>query len=664
MGIQPRTTTARPYAPPEDTAQTDRRMPLWRALLLGLLLIPVNVFWVTVVEVRWYTLDGTSLPLFITPIFLLFMLVLLNFAWRKIAHKTGGGLRQEELLLVYIMLVVSCTFCGHDTLQNFFGSVGHAYWNASPDNRWQALFFRFIPTWLVVTDHAALSGFYNGHVDIYSPTGRHYLTSWIVPLTVWGVFFLVLLGMYLCLTILVRRAWIENEKLTFPLVQLPLAMTAPDAGKAFFRNPIMWAGFVLAFSVSGLNGLHTLFPTLPQVNVKLYDLQPFFTSPPWNAIGSTRSSFYPFAIGIAYFMPLDLSFSCWFFFVLSRVFRITGAAAGWDSANNGFPYFGEQASGAWLGLGVMLLYAGRGYWREVFRSARDGARSDDPAEARRYRGSFAGLIIGGIALSVFSAIIGLSAWVAAVFFGIIFLLGFVITRVRAEFGAPHELNFVNPSQVLVTVFGTQALGAQNLSLISVLYWFNRGYRNHPMPNQLEAFKMVRDKPAVRFNGLIGTLCLAFLVSLLSTYWANLHVTYAAGGYAKAAGFKGFVGDETYSRLASWLTQPTPPASEGLNYILGGFALAVVLSLLRANFVWWPLHPAGYALALSFAMEYFWLPVFIAWLLKLLLLRYGGVKLYRQAIPFFLGLILGDYTMGSLWAIIGPSLGIPTYKIYL
>jgi hypothetical protein len=86
--------------------------------------------------------------------------------------------------------------------------------------------------------------------------------------------------------------------------------------------------------------------------------------------------------------------------------------------------------------------------------------------------------------------------------------------------------------------------------------------------------------------------------------------------------------------------------------------------MRVNFVWWPFHPAGYALALSYAMEYFWLPIFIAWALKFLIIRYGGIGLHRRAIPFFLGLILGDYTMGALWAIVGPVLGIPTYKIYI
>ena len=655
---------AGPGVQPDLPPEAVRPLALWRALLLGTLLIPINVFWITVIEVRWYTLDGTSLPLFITPIFLLFVIVSLNLAWRKVRGLPGGGLRQEELLLVYAMLVVSCTFAGHDTLQNLFGAIGHPYWNASPDNKWQSLFFRFLPKWLVITDKDALTGFYHGNVSIYSMEGRRYLVSWMVPLAAWGAFFLTLTTMYLCLTLLVRRAWIEQERLTFPLVQLPLAMTADDAGKSFFKSPQMWAGFFVAFAVSGLNGLHTLLPNLPEFHVKLNPVDPMFTSPPWNSMGSTQSSFYPFAIGIAYFMPLDLSFSCWFFYVAARVFRIIGAVYGWGAQNNGFPYFGEQSAGAWIGLGVTLVYAGRNYWKAVFKSAWAGAKADNPEDGIWYRFALGGLLVGSILLLVFARLIGLSPWVSVAFFGIVFLLGFVITRVRAEFGAPHEIVWVNPAQLLLTVFGSQAIGAQNLTGLSAMYWFNRGYRNHPMPNQLEAFKMMEGKPAVKTGALVGTLVFAFLISLVCVYWANLHVTYAAGAGAKALGFKWWVGSESYDRLADWISHPKPPASTGLYYMVGGMAIVVVLSMLRSEFAWWPFHPAGYALALSYAMEYFWMPVFIAWLLKFLIIRYGGVRLYRLAVPFFLGLILGDYTMGSLWAIIGPLMGIPTYKIYI
>ena len=657
---------SRPEAPPDAEQSLGQCKPLiWRSIILGALLIPVNVFWVTLIEVRWYTLDGTSLPLFITPVFMLFVLVLGNLLWRKVTAGRANTLRQSELLILYVMLAVSCTLAGHDTMQNLFGTISHPYWYATKENRWQQLFFAYLPRWLVVTDHDALTGFYQGHVSIYSAIGRQYLVSWLVPLAVWGAFFLVLLGVYLCMTILVRKPWIENEKLSFPLVQLPLALTADDSETHVLRSPRLWMGFGLAFGISLLNGLHELVPSIPDVQIHPYDLHQFVTTPPWNAIGGTQTTFYPFAIGMAYFMPLDLSFSCWFFFLASRLFRVMGAMAGWaETSGAEFPYFGEQASGAWLGLGLLLLYAGRASWRDALRSAWEGQRAPDPAEALRLRCALIGLCVGIVLLGVFSQLIGMSLWVGVGFFGIVLLLGFTITRVRAEFGAPHEINFVNPAQVLVTVFGTTAFSPQNLTLLGTMHWFNRGYRNHPMPNQLEAFKILEGKPGARFGNIVTALAIASLVSLLSTYWANLHITYAAGAAAKATGFKSWVGEEGFSSIAAWMTQPKPPATTGLYYIAGGLILTLLLSAMRFYFVWWPFHPAGYALAFSFAMEYFWMPVFIAWALKAVLLRYGGMTAYRGGIPFFLGLILGDYVMGSLWAIIGPLAGIPTYKIYI
>ena len=651
-------------AAPSTLAQP---LKLWWVLLLGPVLIPVNVFWTILIEVRWYTLDGTSLPLFITPIFMLFILVLLNLGWRKVVPRTSP-LRQEKLLL-YVMLVVSCTFAGHDTLQNLFGANTYPYWHRTPENKWSSLVFPYLPKWLVVSDYDTLAAMNHGNVNLYSPQGLIYLQAWILPLLTWGLLFLTLVGMYLCLTVLVRRAWIENEKLTFPIVQLPLAMTSEAAGKNFFANPVMWAGFGLAFLISFGNGLHTLVPTVPEFHVKLFDISSMITTRPWSALGSTQTSFYPFAVGLGDFMPLDLSFSCGFFYVAARMFRIVGSSYGWDAAqHNGqassFPFFGEQATGAWLGLGLMLLYAGRGYWRQVFKAVRLGAGSEDPVEARRYRAALGGLAGGALLLGVFSSLISLTGWIAVAFFSNVFLLGFVITRVRAEFGSPHEIVWVNPIQVLVTLLGSRTIGAHDLTLLSTLYWFNRGYRNHPMPNQLEAFKMFDGKPTVGVGKLCGVLLFAAVISLIATDWAHLYILYAYGGEGKAPGFKTWVGAESYNRLAGWLTQPVPPASTGLYYIAAGFVLTLALSLMRVSFVWWPFHPAGYALALSYAMEYFWLPIFIAWGLKLLIIRYGGIALHRRVIPFFLGLILGDYTMGALWAIIGPILGVPTYKIYL
>jgi hypothetical protein len=54
---------------------------------------------------------------------------------------------------------------------------------------------------------------------------------------------------------------------------------------------------------------------------------------------------------------------------------------------------------------------------------------------------------------------------------------------------------------------------------------------------------------------------------------------------------------------------------------------------------------------------------IAWIIKALVLRYGGLRLYRQALPFFYGLILGESVIGCGWPIVGLITGMPTYSFW-
>jgi hypothetical protein len=37
--------------------------------------------------------------------------------------------------------------------------------------------------------------------------------------------------------------------------------------------------------------------------------------------------------------------------------------------------------------------------------------------------------------------------------------------------------------------------------------------------------------------------------------------------------------------------------------------------------------------------------------------------YRRALPFYLGLILGDYVIASLWTFVGIALGIDMYRCF-
>jgi hypothetical protein len=56
-------------------------------------------------------------------------------------------------------------------------------------------------------------------------------------------------------------------------------------------------------------------------------------------------------------------------------------------------------------------------------------------------------------------------------------------------------------------------------------------------------------------------------------------------------------------------------------------------------------------------------VFLAWLAKRTTLRYGGIRAYRAALPFFLGLILGDYVVPALWGVFGMASGYQQYMAF-
>ena len=631
----------------------------FRAIFLGLVLIPLNIWWVTVVEVQWAGLTGSSLPLFITPVFIFFCLLLANLGIRRL--RPGWALSRQEILVIYIMLVISETIAGHDMLQNMFGAITSPFFYADAGNRWESLFFRYLPRWLFIADEESLNGFYCGGESMYQ---WGLLAPWAVPLAIWSVFTLTLVGMMVCLNVLIRQQWTETEKLTYPIVQLPLRLTEGDGDNETLRSRLLWIGFAVAFLVEVINGLNFLYPgSVPMIpGVKLYRLDAYVPVWAWAAMGNFTISMYPFMIGIAFFLPNDLAFSCWFFFLFSKLEQTGGALTGWRDVP-GFPFFKEQASGAWLGLAVMALWVTRRHLVEVFKRAfgRGDLRAKED-QAISYRWAVVGLLGGMGILTAISLLAGMTLWAIAVFFGLYFLISIAITRVRAEFGAPHEIYNVNPLDIMAALIGTKFLPARTQTVMCTYYWFNRGYRNLPMPNQLEAFKMAQVTEMDQ-RRLVWVIMLASAVSIIFTCWANLSVVYEEGGLL-IPGFKNWVGLESFNRLADWLNRPTRPDMRSIVIMAAAFVFMFLLKGGRTRFFNWPFHPAGYALGVSFAMDYFWFCFFIAWVVKAVLGHVRGIPARKAAAPFFLGLILGDFTIGSIWKIIGPLRQFQTYKIFI
>jgi hypothetical protein len=654
-----------------------------RSIAIGLLLLPINVYWMSVAELK-YDSQATALPLFIYPVFLLFLLTLVNLGIHRLWKK--AALQQGELLTIYVMLVISTSLAAYGMMQDLFAVILHPYQFATPENDWEALFFRYIPSWLTLSDHRVIDTYYEGDSTLYMQT---HLRAWIKPALAWGVFTLLLIFMMHCINTLIRKQWVQQERLAFPIIQLPVAMTRSET---FFKSRLLWLGFAIVALIDFMSGLHILVPRVPAINVKLYNISRFFTEKPWNAMGTTQTSFYPFMIGIGFFLPLDLSFSCWFFFVFRQLLRVVSSYIGFHSMPS-FPYFHEQSAGAWIGLFIIAIWLSRRHLLVVFASAfgRRGKRSDgDTApppesphppfqrgskeavhlykrgefsdEPMSYRIAVLGLLVSMSALMLFCHQAGMSIVYAWSFFALYFMIAIAITRLRAEFGAPHGI-FNHPLDMMVTSLGTNAIGAQNLTTMSFFFWFNRGYRPHPMPNQLEALKIAE---AARMDSrrLFVAMMLAAVAAIIATFWVDLSLIYREGATSRLGAFRLWVGSGAFNRLQQWLYYPKGPDFLRVSFMGVGMCIVFLLRILRTRFLFWPFHPAGYALAVSFAIDYFWFPLFLSWLLKSLILSYGKIKGYQKAIPFFLGLILGDFVVGGLWMIFGVITRRQVYMFFI
>ena len=440
--------------------------------------MPFNVYWLTVVEMK-YRAEATALPIFIYPVFILFCLVVCNNGiskwWPSIRLSAG------ELLTVYAMLVISTSIASYGMLQDLFAVVVHPYRFATEENEWKNLFFRHIPPWFTVSQPDLLIGYYEGDSTFYE---RKHIEAWMRPMLVWSVFTLVLLFTLHCLNTLIRRQWVSAERLAFPIIQLPVAMTRAEH---FFRNRMLWLGFAIPAILDLMNGLHVLYPPVPYFHLKLTYIDKYFTEKPWNAMGTTRISLYPFMIGLAFFLPVDLSFSCWFFFVLRQLSRVFSSYLG-QSNLPGFPYFHEQSAGSWLALCLIAVWVTRRHLGVVFRTGFSKTSPADADEPMRYRTAIFGLVGGLAFMTLFCHHAGMSLGAILLFFSIYFAIAIAITRLRAEFGAPHGV-FNQPLEMMVTCFGSMPWGTRNLTVMSFFYWFNRSYRSHAMPNQFEALKI-------------------------------------------------------------------------------------------------------------------------------------------------------------------------------
>ena len=646
-----------------ETEQTRRgKAVTWRSLLICLLIMPLNSYWVVQMEVVRYSAHPTTISLFFNTVFILLCLTLLNRGVRRIAPKMA--LERGELLLIFSGLSISSCVSGHDMLQVFVPMLTWTFKHADSGNEWAKLINPHLRDGFFIKDEAIWKSYYLGNDSIWH---WKYVSAWLPVVTVWTVFVTLLLFVMLCLNAILRKQWTDNERLTYPIVQLPLQITTEQAfqPKGLFLNRLFWIGFVIAGAIDCINSLNYYYPSIPTVltpgfGQSFLDIGPMFTQKPWNAVGWTPLSFYPFMIGLGMFMPLDFLFSCVFFYWFWKFEKVTSVALAYDQDPR-FPYTETQSFGAYMSFCLYSVWVSRHYLKQVFRRAMGKSSDlDDSREPMSYRNALIGIGIGVAGLVAFASYLGMVWWIGIIFFLIYFALALAVTRMRAELGTPmHDLHFTGPEMVMTRVVGSNAFNVDTRTVFALFFWFNRAYRSHPMPHQLESFKLAEQTNA-DYRKWSRALLFLGSAAIFIAFWAILHLMYSYGAESKS---RITFGAEAYNTLTTWIKSPQPGKFPEFMAIVIGFGIAFLLQGLRMRFPWWPLHPLAFAVTSSFEINLVWGPLFLAWIFKSLILRYGGRGGFHRSLPFFIGLMLGQFVVGSLWNIYGIIQNVPTYQFW-
>ena len=600
-----------------------------------------------------YMTLGTST---VGALFLLFFLAGLINPLLKLVHPRAG-LNRGELLLIYIMMVMASPLPVFFAAR-FIGTILTPFYYATPENDWHTLIQPHIADWLQPRDLAVMWPFYEGLEQGQSIPWAGWLPMFLrwAPL-VWALF----LAMIAAMAIL-RKQWNDYERLTYPLVQVPMALTEQDAGgermAPFFKNPVMWTGFAVPAIWGTLHGLHNYFPETVPIATNVDPIH--FILPIFDNLSELQFKFRFNILGFFYFLKTEIAFSLWFFNLFANALRTTFAVLGVTSSEmlgGGHsiidPILVHQSMGGMLVLFLFGLFAARKHLWAVCRKALWGDPTvDDSGEILSYRTAVLILLASSAVMVAWLALAGLPVWVVLAFLFTTFALFVGFTRLIAEGGLSDGSVPVGPAAIVVSAVGSSAIGAQGMVVLATTFFWTNG-RSFAMTSAANSLKLGEG-----FGGskrpLFWTMLLAMAVGMVSAMWVVMELGYSYGALnLKIPGGKhGF-----YDYAAGLIRTPSEPHLWGWINTGIGAGVMLLLMLARWYYVWWPLHPLGYPIGPTGIMDHLWFDMFLAWLIKVSVLRYGGVALYRKTRPFFMGMIAGHIVPGGLFLFVDHFTGM-------
>lgn len=613
----------------------------FRALFLGVLFV---LFISIGAPYSLYVIHSTMWAISYLPfsvMFFFFLLVMGNAALARL--RPMAALTRTELVAIFIMGLVGASIPTWGTTSYLISVIASPNFFASPENRWAETILPYLPSWIAPSGGDALRWFFEG-----LPPGETIpWGDWLVPLFWWTGLVLDVFLLSHFLVAAFRRQWVENERLTFPLMQVADDMTEYASPTrrwpAFLENRVFWIGFAIPFFMVMWNIISYFHPDFPSISNN------------WGRIALGRG--FPaivlvvnFAVvGFTFLIHLNVAFSIWFFVLLSMieegVFNGIGYhIPGRDVYTLGPPPIGWQSFGALCVMVINLFWTGRKHLWAIARNAiRPGSAGPDQDEILSHRTIAVGLFLSLAYLFAWLCCSGMSFLVTVLFIGAMLVLYVGITRIVVESGLLFIRGPLIPQTFTAFALGPGSVSAQSLAAMGIHYSWMHELKGFFMPAACHAAKL---GDSMRGTRRAVTLCVlvAAVAATVASMWFTLYMGYQRGALHFGGWIFGRGAEVPYDEVARKMTASASPDWPRLSFLGAGAGAMALLLFLHYRFSWWPVHPIGLPVAIcSYPMTHYVFSIFLGWLVKTITLWLGGNRAYQRVRPFFMGVILGFFT---------------------
>jgi len=309
------------------------------------------------------------------------------------------------------------------------------------------------------------------------------------------------------------------------------------------------------------------------------------------------------------------------------------------------------------------LWMGRRHLRAVFRKAFRGDDSvDDSEEMMSYRAAVFTLIVGSGFMWWWLCQTGLAPWAAALTLLISFVIFIGLTRMVTEGGFFITRAPMNPGNFMVSGFGVEALGGQGVTALGYTFVWAGELRIFLMAACANALKLAEQHIRGSKRILLWAMLVAILVSTISSIWMQVALGYSYGAINLSGFFRGLV-HYPFNFTSRNMLNPAGPNWVGWLWTAYGGGLMGLLMWLKQRFLWFPIHPMSLPISSMWMTDSIMLSVFLSWLIKGLILKYGGSTLYQKGKPLFIGLVIGQFVSMGFWVFVDYFTGMTDNQLF-